>query len=217
MEIKYKLYPYPVLSSYSDDYKNGSFDATIDVVRDGYNYRLDFLATLTCQSLLERIKNGDAKYVYHLECAQTGFRTVIQTDQLSETYTLFSQTVNGKLQICPFVVAVKDLKGYSSSDFHDDYQGEVFDIEAGCVLAVGKMAVLDITKSTDDIANTPSIFTIVPNAAIRPPACGQSRTPAGSDRGQPSGQQPHTAACGSVPDWGCRRHRAASFRQRSVS
>ncbi len=37
MEIKYKLYPYPVLSSYSDDYKNGSFDATIDVVRDGYN------------------------------------------------------------------------------------------------------------------------------------------------------------------------------------
>lgn len=55
MEIKYKLYPYPVLSSYSDDYKTGSFDATIDVVRDGYNYRLDFLATLTCQSLLERI------------------------------------------------------------------------------------------------------------------------------------------------------------------
>ena len=163
MEIKYKLYPYPVLSSYSDDYKNGSFDATIDVVRDGYNYRLDFLATLTCQSLLERIKNGDAKYVYHLECAQTGFRTVIQTDQLSETYTLFSQTVNGKLQICPFVVAVKDLKGYSSSDFHDDYQGEVFDIEAGCVLAVGKMAVLDITKSTDDIANTPSIFSITRN------------------------------------------------------
>ena len=47
MEIKYKLYPYPVLSSYSDDYKTGSFDATIDVVRDGYNYRLDFLATLT--------------------------------------------------------------------------------------------------------------------------------------------------------------------------
>lgn len=126
MEIKYKLYPYPVLSSYSDDYKTGSFDATIDVVRDGYNYRLDFLATLTCQSLLERIKNGDAKYVYHLECAQTGFRTVIQTDQLSETYTLFSQTVNGKLQICPFVVAVKDLKGYSSSDFHDDYQTSVY-------------------------------------------------------------------------------------------
>ena len=46
MEIKYKLYPYPVLSSYSDDYKSGSFDVTIDPVRDGYNIRLDFLCLL---------------------------------------------------------------------------------------------------------------------------------------------------------------------------
>ena len=29
MEIKYKLYPYPVLSSYSDDYKTGSFPFTV--------------------------------------------------------------------------------------------------------------------------------------------------------------------------------------------
>ena len=51
-----------------------------------------------------------------------------------------------------------------SSDLFDrSYQGEVFDIEAGCVLAVGKMVVLDITKNTDDIANTPSIFSITRN------------------------------------------------------
>lgn len=35
MEIKYKLYPYPVLSSYSNDYETGNFDVTIDVARDG--------------------------------------------------------------------------------------------------------------------------------------------------------------------------------------
>ena len=44
MEIKYKLYPYPVLSSYSNDYGNGSFDVAIDIVRDGYDLRIDFLA-----------------------------------------------------------------------------------------------------------------------------------------------------------------------------
>lgn len=78
MEIKYKLYPYPVLSSYSNDYGNGAFDVAIDIVRDGYDLRIDFLATLTCQSLQDCIKQGVAKYVYHLECAQTGFRTVVQ-------------------------------------------------------------------------------------------------------------------------------------------
>ena len=51
MEIKYKLYPYPVLSSYSNDYGTGSFDVAIDIVRDGYDLRIDFLATLTCKSL----------------------------------------------------------------------------------------------------------------------------------------------------------------------
>ena len=87
----------------SNDYGNGSFDVAIDIVRDGYDLRIDFLATLTCQSLQNCIKQGVAKFVYHLECAQTGFRTVVQTDKVSEVYTLLNKAVNGKLQICPFV------------------------------------------------------------------------------------------------------------------
>ena len=113
MEIKYKLYPYPVLSSYSNDYGTGSFDVAIDIVRDGYDLRIDFLATLTCKNLQDCIKQGLAKFVYHLECAQTGFRTVVQTDKVSEVYTLLNKAVNGKLQICPFIVAVDDLKGFT--------------------------------------------------------------------------------------------------------
>lgn len=163
MEIKYKLYPYPVLSSYSNDYRTGAFDVTIDIFRDGYDLRIDFLATLTCQSLQECIKRGSAKFVYHLECAQTGFRKVIQTDKISEVYTLLSKDVNGKLQICSFIVATNDLKAYTSPDFHEDYQGISFDIEAGCVMAVGKMVTVDISKDIDDLANTPSIFNITKN------------------------------------------------------
>ena len=47
MEIKYKLYPYPVLSSYSNDYKTSSFELAINIVRDGYELRIDYLANLT--------------------------------------------------------------------------------------------------------------------------------------------------------------------------
>ena len=163
MEIKYKLYPYPVLSSYSNDYETGNFDVTIDVVRDGYDLRIDFLATLTCQSLQDCIKQGVAKYVYHLECAQTGFRKVIQTEEVSKVYRLLSKVVNGKLQICPFIVAVNDLKSYTSQDFHEEYKGVAIDIEAGCVMAVGKMVTVDISKDIDDLANIPSIFNISKN------------------------------------------------------
>ncbi len=163
MEIKYKLFPYPVLSPYADDYKNGKFDVSIDIVEDGYDLRIDFVASLSSDGLMDLIKSGTAKYVYHLECAQTGFRTVIQTDKINEIYMLSNKKVNGNLQICPFIVAVNDIKGYSNPDFHNDYNDVSFDIEAGCILAVSKMATIKISKDTDELSNTASIFSVVMN------------------------------------------------------
>ena len=166
MEIKYKLYPYPVLSTYSDDYQKGAFEVNIDIVKEGYNVRIDFLANLTSTGLKEQIKAGVAKYVYHLECAQTGFRKVVITDKVSESYIIENKLVCGKLQICPFVVAVEDIVGYTTEDFHEDYRAVPFDIEAGCVMAVGTMITADISKDIDDLANTPSIFSIIRNADV---------------------------------------------------
>ena len=163
MEIKYRLYPYPVLSSYSDDYKQGLFETNIDVVKDGYNLKVDFLANLTSNGLKEQIKAGNAMYVYHLECAQTGYRKVVTTEKVSESYIIENKLVSGKLQICSFVVAVEDITNYTTDDFHDDYSGVTFDIEAGCVMAVGTMVTVDVSKDIDDLANTPSIFSIIRN------------------------------------------------------
>lgn len=166
MEIKHKLYPYPVLSPSSNDYSAGKFDITADFIKDGYNLRIDFMATLTSESLIDLIKSGQARYVYHLECPQTGFRTVIQTNKTAISYSLQSKSVNGKLQVCSFIVAATDIINYSSTDFHDDYRGMLFDIEAGCVMAVGQMLSVDISKDIDDLANTTSIFSIVRNADV---------------------------------------------------
>lgn len=164
MEIRYKLYPYPVLTPYSNDYETGTFDTAVDIVRDGYDLRLEFSAALNCQSLQDLISRGSAKYVYHLECAQTGFRTVVQTDRLKEVFTLSGKMINGSLQICPFIVAVQDIEDYASPYFHEDYQGTSFNIEAGCVMAAGQTVIVDISKDIDDLSNTPSIFIISKNS-----------------------------------------------------
>ena len=50
MDIRYKLYPYPVLSNYSDDYINSSFDSAIEVKREGYNIVI---------SVVSEIKNSE--------------------------------------------------------------------------------------------------------------------------------------------------------------
>ena len=164
MDIRFKLYPYPVLAAHTDDYRVGAFDTTIDVRKEGYNIRIDFLATLTNDGLRAIIQNGQAKFTYHLECAQTGFRQVVTTDKVAESVILSDKTICGKLQICPFIVALQDIDGYTNDGFHNDYVGMKFDIEAGCVLAVGSQVNVTIEKEIEDLANTPSVFSIVRNA-----------------------------------------------------
>ena len=47
MEIRYKLYPYPVLSSNSDDYIDSIFESAVEVKREGYNIKISFVSELT--------------------------------------------------------------------------------------------------------------------------------------------------------------------------
>ena len=45
MDIKYRLYPYPVLTSFNDDYNNSKFHVNAECVLDGFdiciNYSVD--------------------------------------------------------------------------------------------------------------------------------------------------------------------------------
>ena len=166
MDIKYKLYPYPVLADYSDDYNDKVFNTSIEMVRDGFNLRLDFVSELTSDSIKKLIAEGKASYVYHLECAQTGFRDVIISQGVEERYPLDKRLICGRIQVCSFIVAREDLIDYASDEFHSDYTGMKFNIEAGCVIAVGDQANFDVYKEVDDIANLPSIFSIIKNPLL---------------------------------------------------
>lgn len=163
MEIKPKLYPYPVLAPRSNAYRNCMFDARVEAIQEERDWHIAFLAALTSESLLACIGSGSAQYVYHLECARTGFRTVTRTGDVQARYTLPHDSVHGVLEIVPLVVAVEDIKGYSGADFHEDYEGLSFDIEAGCVMAVGRTTAVEIAKDVDDLAPVPSIFNISKN------------------------------------------------------
>ena len=164
MEIKRdKLYPYPVLAHDSDDYVGSSFEAAIDAKHDGCNVEIDFSVELKNEELQEYLISGDVKNVYHLECAQTGYRTVLQTSSTKFTHIIPGKNVSGRLQVCPFVVAMKDIPAYVNQSFHQDYRGFKFQIEAGCVMAVGKQVDVHVNPNVDDLSNKPSIFTITKN------------------------------------------------------
>ena len=164
MEIRSKLYPYPVLSPDSDDYLGSSFINDINVVRDGYNVKISLSSLLENEELAALISAGAAQYVYHIECAQTGFRTAVMTNNQEYVLSVPDEKLCGRLQICPFIVAAKDIHDYVNAAFNEDYRGFKFQIEAGCVMAVGEQANFDIYKDRDDFISAKSIFVVTKNA-----------------------------------------------------
>lgn len=165
MDIRRRIYPYPVLAYYkpNEDYQTGKYSVNIAVGLDGYQTKLTFDAELTEPGLASLVNTGSAKYAYHLEGVNTCYRKVVLTDEKHKVVKLSNKEVRGRLQICPFVVAVKDIPGYTNTNFHPDYDGMIFDIDAGSILAVAEQARADIDVETDDFRNLRSIFSVLPN------------------------------------------------------
>ena len=161
MQLRYRLYPYPVIVDGFDYYKDSFFVSYVQQEMDGYNVKLTLKVELNNTKLLEMVEQGDVIYAHHIECSHTCYRKLIKTKDKQFQCLLKDTDVNGIVQICSFLIANKDIKQYTNNSFSDDYKGINFDIDKGCILAVGNQFDLRIEKHKDDLKNTSSIFSIV--------------------------------------------------------
>ena len=163
MDIKYKLYPYPVLAEFNDNYVKGMFDVDASLEMDGHDLLIEANASLTDDMLKCFIEDGRAVFAYHLECAQTGFRKMIQTDKFETKVPIKCADVSGELHFCPFILAKEDIVGYFNPNFHSDYTEPIGRINRGCPLAIGRQKNWTINKDIEDLLKTSSPFRIMKN------------------------------------------------------
>ncbi|MFA6808457.1 MAG: hypothetical protein WCR27_05640 [Eubacteriales bacterium] len=161
MEIRYKLFPYPVLSSFSDDYVKSGFISEVNVIRDIKDLVFSLKVLIDDEELLSLIEQNKAEYVFHIECSQTSYRSIIKTSQTENTKRIHESKLKGRVSVCSFIVASKSLTDYFNSNFNDDYKGYKFNIERGGILAIGNQFNIDITKETEDLAKVPSVFSVL--------------------------------------------------------
>ncbi len=163
MQIRSKYYPYPVIIEGGDYYSDSEFSSQIEQYMDGYNVKLVLKTRLINKELEKMLDDGDVEIVHHIECPQTCFREIVRTGEYEKTHILMDSDVNGIVQVCTFLIASKDLDKYSNEAFSSDYRGFKFNIEKGCVMAVGNQYNVRINKIRDDLVNASSIFSIIPN------------------------------------------------------
>ena len=163
MQLRSKYYTYPVITEDADFYEDSSFTSGVEQVLDGYNIKLKLKAELINPELEEMLKKEEVLIAHHIECTQTCFRRLVLTNENVKECILKDGEVNGVVQVCTFLVANKYIEKYSNKLFAQDFRGFRFDIERGCIMAVGNQINLRINKIRDDLANTASIFSIIPN------------------------------------------------------
>lgn len=161
MDLKHKLFPYPVLAPFMDDYKDNTFDNSAGIKHIGKEIEFEFKCKVNNKQLCELINQDKASYVFHIECAPTSYRQIVTTKENMVSHKIAAGKLVGKVQICTFIIALQDIDAYQNNDFADDYDGILFTIERGNILAIGNQFNVLIDKEKDELGKIPSVFSIL--------------------------------------------------------
>ena len=160
MKINERLYPHPVLAYFSDDLIKSLFQVTPKVTVGKHAYKFDIIARTSSADLRELINQNKAQYALHIECAATRYRKIIPSFSDEFTSEIPADLLDGRVELCSFIVATQDITEYKNQNFHPDYGDTKFTVKKGDVLAVGQDNFFDAVKQIDPLQHISSIFKV---------------------------------------------------------
>jgi hypothetical protein len=167
MEIRNRLFPYPVLCEDTDDYVDGDFYVEAKLVEQGLNdILIQFDMHLDNSGLQSLINTGKAEFAIHMECSNTAFRTVIRTFSNTEQYRIMNSRVNGDINLLGMIVSKEKIGHYTNPLLNEDYEGITLNLDKASILAYDNMDPIHIAKNYEELAEKDSIFSVVKEMRI---------------------------------------------------
>lgn len=169
MLIGNKIFPYPLLRDKDNniDYKSTQFYFDFDkydntpIVINGKLVLKNITFYMDNPELNELYECGAVKAICEVECSNTVYRKFFEIKKEPKTEEIPISNFSNIVTISAYLVANKEIQGYISSDFVEEYEGYSFNINQYSVLAAddGIKFRVDIDESNDNKMS--SIFTIV--------------------------------------------------------
>lgn len=160
MEIKNRLFPYPVLCEENDDYINSKFEIKVTQMEELKDIVLQFDIVMDNEDLAGLIRSGKAEYLIHIECGNTSFRKVVRNSGKSFGYRIPKSKVNKDVYLVGMIVAKQAISQYYSQSFNEDYEDSI-NLEKGDILAYQNLPRIIVLKNYEELASDDAFFTIV--------------------------------------------------------
>lgn len=163
-------YPYPVIRSYTEDYKTTVFlgSLTVNLQPDGYLVRPEF--DINNKEILDLISSGKLTYALEVVSPATWFRKLFLVKD-NNSIRIEPTLVHERVELIPCIIATDAINGFTIDDFEDDYCGITFDIKAGDVIAIGETRSFNALFQDDVIKNGSSIVSIKGDKTISEIVC----------------------------------------------
>jgi len=152
-----------VLSTFGDDIVGSVFQPVVSVKGAKNAYIFDAVFKTNNTDLLALVQNKKALYAVHIECTQTRYRSVFTSPKEKFSFDISAGLLDGRVEVCSFILAAQPLDKYKNSGFHPDYTKLTFRVSTADTLAVGLDREFPADKKSDPLRKVPSIFSIVPN------------------------------------------------------
>ena len=144
-------YPYPILRGEKTDYQTSTFTAQLSKknLKDGYIINASY--SVSNSEIQRLIEDKKAAYALQIQCVSTWFRKLEISSSSIQEFKLSSNLIHERVDLCPCIIALEEIKDFNNSDFSEDFEGISFSVNPGEVLAIGERQKFDAIYKDDII------------------------------------------------------------------
>jgi hypothetical protein len=141
-----KAFPYPVLRPYCDDYVDVEFQSTVEFEISKVSVVIKVTYAISSEELVSEIEKGNAVYVSIVSCRDTYFRSVLTSKEPKFEQSFDVGSLKGEVCVDPYIVAIKNIPNFKSSDINKEFNCDSFSFSPGDVLAQDETQVFYIDR-----------------------------------------------------------------------
>lgn len=161
MQIRNRLFSYPVYSSDVDDYIVNNFTFEYNVENDGESLKIIYTTKISNKFILNGIENENIKLTILVECSKTAYRQLFILNDLNGVVEIASHLLSAKVEICCLLLANKNFIINKESGISSDYLNTSFNIKRGFIIGYDNAYAFIVDKDKEENYQSSSIISVV--------------------------------------------------------